>query len=138
MPLASSNNVNYTIISSTSFLLTWEPPALNQRRGYLTHYIVTIAADKPAVRQRDARPSEKYQLSHDMTELMIIGLNYLICLCLYRLFVTGTLLTTTDLERFGAYSVSISAATSAGEGPPTNIRVNIVTGGKSLCLALST
>ena len=45
VPSGAPTNVTVEALSSTSLLITWEPPAPSQRNGVITHYRVLVTSD---------------------------------------------------------------------------------------------
>ena len=87
---------NFTIIEVTSsnILLSWQPPLIHSRNGTITHYSLRCSYDN---------------LTHftTMEHLQIQDTTYLL----------------SNLLPYTNYSCNVSASTSVGEGPSTNIIV---------------
>lgn len=112
MPIRSPQYTNHTITSPTSVTVQWAPPLVKYRNGFIQHYTVLIEADTEGI----------HTYTTQYNRVNISGLHY-IYTAVHVFYIIGVAI-------FADLNVSISASTSAGQGPLSEpFVIHIVTGG---------
>ena len=65
VPSGAPTNITVEALSSTSLLITWEPPPPSQRNGVITYYRVLVTSDSGQM--------QVYNVSADQLSLRIKG-----------------------------------------------------------------
>ena len=65
VPSGAPTNITVVALSSTSLLITWEPPPPSQRNGVITYYRVLVT--------NDSGQKQVYNVSADQLSLRIEG-----------------------------------------------------------------
>ena len=63
VPSGAPTNITVEALSSTSLLITWEPPAPSQRNGVITRYRLLVTSDSGETQVFDVSAS---MLSHEV------------------------------------------------------------------------
>ena len=109
VPSGAPTNITVESLSSTSLMITWEPPAPSQRNGVITRYRLLVTSD--------SGETEVYDVSGSLLSREIEG--NVLTWCRKLSIVNLTSFFPTDLEKYSQYGIQIAAVSSHGTGPPS-------------------
>ena len=121
VPSGAATNITVEVLSSTSLLITWEPPPPSEHNGVITLYRVLVTSDSGQIRV--------YNVSADPLSLriegnvMVMHVRHLISL----LLLLSLLFSLTGLEKYSQYGIQVAAVSSYGVGPSSasvSVRTN--------------